>query len=101
MVGVKTPKTSNYVPASALGVDSKILDLKLKGWIRKQQLVKGSRRTRRGMRRRTRKRVRRRTRMKTRRRTRRRKSRMTRTNRRMKRGRKRRKRGKRNQIENS
>ena len=31
MVGVKTPKTSNYVPVSALGVDSKILDLKLKG----------------------------------------------------------------------
>ena len=30
MVGVKTPKTSNYVPVSALGVDSKILDLKLK-----------------------------------------------------------------------
>ena len=28
MVGVKTPKTSNYVPVSTLGVDSKILDLK-------------------------------------------------------------------------
>ena len=30
MVGVKTSKTSNYVPVSTLGVDSKILDLKLK-----------------------------------------------------------------------
>ena len=39
MVGVKTPKTSNYVPVSALGVDSKILDLKLKAQIQKGQIA--------------------------------------------------------------
>ena len=37
MVGVKTPKTSNYVPVSALGVDSKILDLKLKDALEKMK----------------------------------------------------------------
>ena len=30
MAGVKPPKTSSYVPVSALGVDSKIWDIKLK-----------------------------------------------------------------------